>query len=66
MIEFEDPFGRRTIIEIPFTLYNRRVGCIVRKERQTIYESWDLVTAKAIVNAIQDAIKNVEEKNVIK
>ncbi len=61
MIEFNDPFGRVTLIEILISEYNGRIGFVIRKERQSIYESWDLATSRSLVNSLQNAIKTLEE-----
>ncbi len=61
MIEFTDPFGRITILETLISTHNKRVGFVIRKERQSLYESWDLKTVKALVDDLQTTIRILEE-----
>ncbi len=61
MIEFTDPFGRMTILEILISNHNKRVGFVIRKERQSFYESWDLKTVNALVDELQTTIRILEE-----
>lgn len=63
MIEFTDAFGRKTIIETLPTVYNRTVGLVVRRERVSTYESFDLRTARELVKELEASIKLVEENN---
>lgn len=60
MIKYQDPFGRETIIEVLPSTFNNRVSFVIRKERQSVYESWDVETAKTILTELQQAIKQVE------
>lgn len=64
MIEFIDSFGRKTIIEILPSYYNKRASIIFRKERQTLYESVSLEELKKLSAFIQAAIINLENNNV--
>ena len=59
MIEFIDPFGRLTILDISITLYNKRIGFVIKKERQSIHESWDIKTVQALINNLQEAVKQL-------
>ncbi len=61
MIEFTDPFGRLTNIEILISLYNKRIGFVIRKERQSIYESWDVKTVESLILELQAAIKQLDQ-----
>lgn len=56
MITYQDPFGRETIIEILPSTFNKCVSFVIRKERQTIYESWDMETANKILTELQQAM----------
>ena len=58
MIEYIDCFGRKTIIDILPSTFNNRISFIVRKERQSVYESWDIETAKKILNELQQSIEH--------
>ena len=61
MVKYIDSFGRETLVEILSTAYNKRIGFVLRKERQSIYDSWDLGTARKIVEDLQVAIQIIEE-----
>ena len=63
MIEFVDPFGRPTIIEMTITLYNQRAGFVIRKERQSIYESWDLETLDAVIDQLIKVKQQLKDVN---
>lgn len=60
MIETIDAFNRMTLYEV--ITANGRVGFITRRERQVLYESFDIDIAKAIVNKLQEAINKLEEE----
>lgn len=61
MANYIDSFGRETLVEVLPSQYNKRIGFVTRKERQSLYESWDLETAKKIVEDLQIAIQIIEE-----
>lgn len=63
MINFEDAFGRNTMIEILPTPYNKRIGIVIRKERQTIYESMGLELAKKLAEELQTTIRMMEDES---
>lgn len=60
MIEFIDPFGRQTLFEFTISAYNKRISFAMRKERQSIYESIELNTAKDMIRELQIAIQVLE------
>lgn len=62
MIRYTDSFGRETIVEILPSHYNGRLSMVTRKERQTIYESWDMEVAKKFATELQQAIQMVEDE----
>jgi hypothetical protein len=63
MIEFIDPFGRNTIFEFSIAPIKNRIGFVIRKERQSVYESLDINVAKLIMLELQFIIKQMEENN---
>lgn len=63
MIKIIDPFGKEVILEVVPSIFNNRVGFVTRRERQSIYESWDIETAKKIIEALQSTINILEEHN---
>ena len=63
MIKFVDSFGRQTIIEILPSTYNNRASLIIRKERQTIYESLEVKSLEQIRDNICDVIIKLEKNN---
>lgn len=63
MAKYTDPFERGTMIEFLPSFYNERVGFVIRKERQSIFESWDLATAKKISEELQTIIQMLEEND---
>jgi len=63
MIKFTDPFERQTIIEVLPSPHNQRIGFVLRKERQSIYESWDLDTAKKLTEELKEIIQLLENNN---
>jgi hypothetical protein len=62
MIKFIDPFGRETIFDISITPYNKRIGFVIKKERQSIHESLDVQTVQALINNLQEAVKQLTIK----
>lgn len=64
MIRYTDSFGRETIVEILPSHYNGRLSMVTRKERQTIYESWEIEVAKKFATELQQAIQAAEEAKV--
>lgn len=62
MIKYIDPFQRETIIDILPSLHNDRVGFVVRKERQSVYESWTISTTNEVIAQLRASIKDIEEK----
>lgn len=61
MIKFTDPFGRLTIVEVLPSSFNKRVGFQIRRERQSIAESFDLETAKALRDLLSGVIIEIEK-----
>lgn len=57
MTRYTDPFGRETILEISNCVWNNRISFVLRKERQSVAESIDIITAESIVNDLNIAIK---------
>lgn len=66
MINFIDPFERLTIVEILPSFHNDRISFVVRKERQSYYESWDLEAAKKIAMELTQIIQKVQENQECK
>lgn len=64
MIRYTDSFGREPIVEILPSHYNGRLSMVTRKERQTIYESWEIEVAKKFATELQQAIQAAEEAKV--
>jgi len=60
MTDYIDPFGRNTIVEVLPATYNNRISFVVRKERQSVYESWNLDVARCVLDDLQEAIKILE------
>ena len=63
MIEFIDAFGRQSIIEVIPSYWNKRASIVIKKERQTIYESISLEDLKKLSVFVKSAITNLEENN---
>ena len=63
MIEFIDAFGRKTIIEVLALPFNKSARFVIRRERQTIFESLSLGQLYDLKGLINDAILNIEENN---
>lgn len=61
MIEFTDPFDKKVILEILPAIYNKRISFITRRERQTIYESWDLETARKVLEALDKTVRVMDK-----
>lgn len=61
MIRYTDSFGRETIVEILPSHYNGRLSMVTRKERQTIYESWEIDVARKFADELMKAIQMVED-----
>lgn len=62
MIEYTDPFGRHTILDISVTPYNKRIGLVIKKERQSIHESLDIQIVNQLINNLQKAIKQLDKE----
>lgn len=60
MIRYQDPFGRDTIVEVLPAKHNGRIIMAVRKERQTIYESYEIECAEKLVENLTRAINEVK------
>lgn len=60
MIRFQDPFSRDTIVEVLPSKHNASVVMVVRKERQTIYESYEIECAEKLVENLTKAINEVK------
>lgn len=65
MTEYIDQFGRKTIIDVTVH-WNGNIGFVMRKDRQSIAEAWEVKVVKQIVEDIQRAMKQIEENNVTK
>lgn len=63
MAKYIDSFGRETLIEVLPSFYNKRIGFIIRKERQSIAESWDISTAKLVAEELMNVIQMMEREN---
>lgn len=63
MAKYIDSFGRETLIEVLPSFYNKRIGFIIRKERQSIAESWDINTAKLVAEELMNVIQMMEREN---
>lgn len=61
MIKFTDPFGRLTLVEVLPSSFNKRIGFQIRRERQSIAESFDLETARAIRDRMNEVIAEIEK-----
>ena len=61
VIRYNDCFGRDTIIDVG-VFVDKKINCMLRKERQIAAESWDLETAIALRDALSIAIEEVEKK----
>lgn len=64
MAKYIDSFGRETLIEVLPSFYNKRIGFIIRKERQSIAESWDINTARLVAEELMNVIQMMERENV--
>lgn len=62
MIEFLDPFGQETIITILPIDFSKRVHFAVNSKYKYI-ASWDIDTARQILQELEKSIKTLEEKN---
>lgn len=64
MAKYIDSFGRETLTETTPSFFNKRISFVIRKERQSIYESWDINTAKLIAEELMNVIQMMERENV--
>lgn len=62
MINYADSFGRDTIVEIRACPWNKSVGYVIRKERQSVAESWDLATAEKIALELTKTIQRLKDE----
>lgn len=60
MINYTDSFGRDVVLESLPSIHNKRIGFIIRRERQSLYESWDLETAKKVLEELEKTIQILE------
>lgn len=62
MIEFKDPFQQDTILTILPIQFNKTVQFAVNSKYKYI-AVWNLRTAKAVLNELQEVITTLEEIN---
>lgn len=62
MTKYIDPFGRETLVEISNQVWSKKIHFIIRKERQSVAEAFDIETAESLIKDLQEAIDSAKSE----